>query len=66
VAFVAYCILTGFLGVVWTLVLRKIALALERRKAVITSVPYKLHSSLCVKGNIPVPWIRLFQRLEFW
>jgi hypothetical protein len=58
--------LTGFLGVVWTLVLRKFALALERRKAVITSVPFKLHSSLNVKDNIPVPWIRLFQRSEFW
>ncbi|XP_021917610.1 solute carrier family 17 member 9 isoform X2 [Zootermopsis nevadensis] len=56
----------GTIGVVWTLVLRKIALALERRKAVINSVPCKLHSSLRVKDNIPVPWIRLFQRSEFW
>lgn len=56
----------GFLGVVWTLVLRNNALALERRKAVITCVPPKLHSSLHLKAKIPVPWIKLFQRLEFW
>jgi hypothetical protein len=61
-----YCILIGFFGVVWTFVLRKYALALERRKTVITSVPSKLHSSLHVKDKIPVPWMKLFQRFEFW
>ena len=58
--------LIGFFGVVWTFVLRKYALALERRKTVITSAPSKLHSSLHVKDKIPVPWMKLFQRFEFW
>ncbi|KAK7861820.1 hypothetical protein R5R35_000583 [Gryllus longicercus] len=56
----------GFLGAVWTLLLRYYILAMDRRKAAIVSVPVKLHSSLNATDAVPVPWINLFKKLAFW
>lgn len=56
----------GSLGIAWTLLLRYYTLAMDRRKAAIVSVPVKLHSSLSTIETVPVPWMKLFRRPEFW
>lgn len=54
----------GFMGIMWMFLLHYQIMALDKRKNIV-SISHRLHSSNS-KEKLPVPWIVLFQKMQFW